>query len=258
MKVQLLPSSFDAQERAAPQQRLTCFIINDSLAVDAGSIAIALNEKQSKNVRNIVITHPHIDHVATLPIFVDDRFMTLLRPIRVYAIPEVIDILERDVFNWTLYPRFTELRNDYGPVMEYFPIKICEEFQVGRLRIVAVPVNHVVPTVGLIISDDDATIALTSDTSHTTEIWELVDQLPRLDALLIEASFPNALADLAESARHLTPATLKQELGKLRHADADILVTHLKAPYREILIPELMSLNIPNLRLMEPGRVYEW
>ena len=46
MKVQLLPSTFDAQGRATLEQRLTCFLIDDCVAVDAGSIAIALNAEQ--------------------------------------------------------------------------------------------------------------------------------------------------------------------------------------------------------------------
>ena len=37
---------------------------------------------------------------------------------------EVIALLERDVFNWNVYPRFSDLKNDYGPVMEYIPIPI--------------------------------------------------------------------------------------------------------------------------------------
>ena len=43
MRIQLLPSTFDAQGVATLEQRLTCFLIDDCVAVDAGSIAIALS-----------------------------------------------------------------------------------------------------------------------------------------------------------------------------------------------------------------------
>ena len=97
MKVQLLPSTFDAQGRATLEQRLTCFLIDDCVAVDAGSIAIALNSEQRATVRDIIVTHPHMDHIASLPIFIDDLYPTLKQPMRIYATSEVIELLERDV-----------------------------------------------------------------------------------------------------------------------------------------------------------------
>ena len=42
VKIQLLPSTFDGQGHATLEQRLTCYLIDDCVAVDAGSIAIAL------------------------------------------------------------------------------------------------------------------------------------------------------------------------------------------------------------------------
>jgi ribonuclease BN (tRNA processing enzyme) len=44
------------------------------VAVDAGSIAIALTNDQRAKVKDIIITHPHMDHVASLPIFIDDLY----------------------------------------------------------------------------------------------------------------------------------------------------------------------------------------
>ena len=126
MKIQLLHSTFDAQGRPSPEQRLTCFLIDGRVTVDAGSIALALTDAQRETVRDIIVTHPHMDHIATLPIFIDDLFATLTEPIRVHATPEVIAMLERDIFNWTVYPRFSELSNEHGRVMEYLPFNTGE------------------------------------------------------------------------------------------------------------------------------------
>jgi ribonuclease BN (tRNA processing enzyme) len=79
-----------------------------------------------------------------------------------------------------------------------------------------------------------------------------------LDALLIEASFPDRLSKLAHVSRHFTPATLGQELRKLTHNGMDIMAVHLKPSYRDEIIQQLDALNIPKLKVMEPGRVYEW
>ena len=258
MKIQLLPSTFDQNGRASQEQRLTCFLIDDRVAVDAGSIALGLSDAQHETVRDVIVTHPHMDHMATLPIFIDDHFALLTEPVRVHATEEVIALLERDVFNWTVYPRFSELSNEHGRVMQYMPFRVGEEFQAAHLRIKAVAVNHIVPTVGMIVSDGKTTIAFSSDTAETEDFWTLVNKTPHVDALLIEASFPNSMSKLAEVSRHFTPESLNRELRKLDHNGLDILTVHLKPAYRETMVKELLALGIPKLQIMEPGRVYEW
>lgn len=258
MNIQLLPSSFDGAGKATADQRLTCYLIDDCVAVDAGSVAIALTDAQRQTVRDIIVTHPHMDHIASLPIFIDDLFASLKEPVRIHATQVVIDSLERDVFNWNVYPRFSELTNDYGPVMQYVPIQVGEEFRVAHLRVTAMEVNHVVPTVGLIISDGQATAAFSSDTAETQDFWEVLNRQPHVDALLIEASFPNAMNELAEVTHHFTPASLAKELRKMNHNGLDILAVHLKPTYRETLIAELKALGVPRLSVMEPGRTYKW
>ncbi|HEU4833540.1 MAG TPA: 3',5'-cyclic-nucleotide phosphodiesterase [Pyrinomonadaceae bacterium] len=237
---------------------MTCFVIDDCVAVDAGSIAIATNSAQRSQVRDIIVTHPHMDHVASLPIFIDDLYPSLKEPVRIHATEEVIGLLERDVFNWNVYPRFSDLKNDYGPVMEYIAIPIGEPFRVAHLSVVAVPVNHIVPTVGLVVSDGQKSVAFSSDTAETEEFWKIVNESKGLDALLIEASFPDRLAKLAHVSRHFTPASLGQELKKLTHNGMDIMAVHLKPSYRDEIIQQLDALNIPQLKVMEPGKVYEW
>jgi cAMP phosphodiesterase len=258
LKIQLLPSSFDAAGRATPAQRLTCFLIDDCVSVDAGSIGLALTEAQRQTVRDVIVTHPHMDHIASLPIFVDDLFGELKEPIRIHATPEVIDLLERDVFNDNVYPRFAELKNQHGAVMKYVPFEVEQEFPVAHLKVTAVSVNHIVPTVGLVVSDGKTTVAFSSDTAETDELWSAVNRAPRLDALFIEASFPNSMRELAKASKHLTPQLLAQELSKLTHNGLDILAVHLKPAYRPILISELEALGIDKLSVMEAGRVYEW
>lgn len=258
MKIKLLPSSFDLEGRASLDQRLTCYLIDRRVAIDAGSLAIAVADDERESVRDIIITHPHMDHIASLPIFIDDLFSKLKQPVRVHATEDVIALLERDVFNWTIYPRFSELKNNCCPVMQYVPFRLNEEFRVAHLRVTAVSVDHVVPTVGLLLSDDKTTIAFGSDTAETDQFWSLVNRTPVVDAVLMEASFPDELQELASISHHLTPAALYRELKKLRHHAADILAVHIKPAYRSVVVQQLTELNIPKLRIMEPGKDYEW
>ncbi|MFL6282477.1 MAG: 3',5'-cyclic-nucleotide phosphodiesterase [Pyrinomonadaceae bacterium] len=258
MRIKLLPSTIDADGRASPEQRLSCFVVDGRVAIDAGSIAIGLTESERGTVRDVILTHPHMDHIATLPIFVDDLFGSLEEPVRVHATEEVCEMIARDVFNGTVYPPFQDFDNGRTRVMEFVPFRACEEFGVAHLRVKAVPVNHIVPTVGVVITDGATTVAFSGDTAATDAFWRLINDEPRLDALFIESSFPNSLSKLAEVSGHLTPAALGEELRKLTHKDLDILAMHLKPSFRLQLIEELAALRVPRLSAMEPGREYTW
>jgi len=233
-------------------------VIDDRVTIDAGSIGIALSDAQQTTVRDVIVTHPHMDHIASLPIFVDDLFGDLREPVRIHATSEVIELLKADVFNDTVYPKFDLLKNAHGHVMQYVPFEVGREFKVAHLTCTAVSVNHIVPTIGLLLTDGVTTVAFSSDTAETEEFWELVNQSKKLHALFIEASFPDSMEGLAKASKHLTPASLRSELTKLNHNGMDILAVHLKPAHREKVVSELNQLKIDKLQVMEPGRTYEW
>ena len=258
MRFQLLPSSFDDDGRASRRQHLACFIVDDSVALDAGSLAMGTNSIQKKGVRDVVLTHAHLDHIAGLPLFIDDLFASVKRTIKVHATREVIEILERDIFNWSIYPRFSELRNENGVVMEYVPFEPEMDFQVKHLQIKAIGVNHKVPAVGFIVSDGRSRIAMSSDTAAMERFWEVVNEQADLSAVLVECAFPDELAALAELSHHLTPSGLRREISKLKKADCPVYVINIKPMYYEQVVLEICQLGIENLQVLEVGKVYEW
>jgi 3',5'-cyclic-nucleotide phosphodiesterase len=256
MKIQLLSSTFDENGCASRRQHLACFVLNDCLAIDAGSLAFAVSEKQREQIRDVLITHPHLDHIAGLPIFVDDLFSTLTEPLRVYGSDETIATLEKHIFNWEIFPRFSEVKNDYGAIMEYISFSPLGKFSVGNIEIAPIPVNHQISTVGFVISENEKRIAFTSDTAETFEFWSYINALPTLDALFIECAFPDRMAELAAVSRHLTPRKLEIELQKFKHS-SDVFVVNLKPMFRDEICAELDVLQIPNLKVMLPNQVYE-
>ena len=258
MKFQLLPSTFDENGTASRRQHLSCFVVDDCVAIDAGSLAMAATAAQKKQIRDVILTHAHLDHIAGLPLFIDDLFATLDAPICVHCSIEVIEILERDIFNWEIYPRFTELQNDNGAVMEYQSFESGSEFAVKHLRIKSIAVNHKVPSVGFIISDAQTTFALTGDTAEMDGFWQSVNAEKNLSALLIECAFPNELEEIAETSHHLTPRRLQKELAKFKRKECAIYVVNIKPMYRDEVVRQLEELKIENLQILEVGQVYEW
>ncbi len=257
MKLQLLPSTFDENGRASARQHLSCLVIDDCVAIDAGSLAMAVSDVQRKQIRDIILTHAHLDHIAGLPLFIDDLFASLTEPIRIFAGAEVVEILERDVFNWSVYPRFSELSNKFGAVLEYKIFEVGEEFTARHLNIESISVNHKVPTVGFIIADGKTSFALSGDTARMDKFWEKINSVNKLDAILIECAFPNELNDLADISHHLTPEILQTELEKCSQKKCPIYVVNIKPMYREKVVSQLNALKIENLHILEIGKIYE-
>jgi len=258
MKVQLLPSTIDDCGKASARQHLMSIIIDDRVAIDAGSLAFSCSELQRSDVRDIVLTHTHLDHIAGLPLFIDDLFASLTAPIRIHATREMIETLERDIFNWQVYPRFSELTNEHGPVIKYVEFEPGSRFDVQHLSVASVLVNHNVSANGYIISDGAVSVGITGDTAETDEIWTKMNSKSDLRALLIECAFPNELDELAQVSHHLTPRRLGRELEKFRNSDCELHIINMKPMYRESIIKEIGELGIERLKIFEVGKVYEW
>lgn len=256
MKIQLLPSTIDENGTASERQHLMSMVVDDRVAVDAGCLALSCSDLQRRQVRDIILTHTHLDHIAGLPLFIDDMFASLTEPVRIHATREMIDILERDLFNWAIYPRFSELSNEHGPVLEYAEFECGARFEAGHLSAQSVRVNHKVSALGYLISDHESTLAITGDTAETDEFWQLCNESSKLKAVFVECAFPNGLEQLAIASNHLTPARLKSELEKLTQQDLPIYIINLKPMYREKVIKEIEKASMPRVEILSVGKVY--
>lgn len=254
MRVTLLPSCFAPGCEA--HQYLTSFLINEELAIDAGSLGLALTTQQQAAVRNVLITHSHADHVATLPIFIENVYRTGPQCVTVRGSEAVIDGLKRDVFNGRTWPDFVELSQLATPFLHLEPFTPGKTFELSGLRITPVEVCHAVPTCGFILEDNHSAVIITSDTGPTEEIWERANQLPNLKAVFMEASFPNSMTKLAELSCHLTPALFAAEARKLKQ-QARFIAVHLKPRFYDVLVSELTN-EIPQGEVVQPGVVYEF
>jgi len=256
MQVRLLPSSTSAD---AQRQFLTTFVVNDSLAIDAGSLAFALTTEEMARIRHILITHAHADHTASLPIFISEVFPALTEPVVIHATPQVIDALRRFIFNGDIWPDFAQipLLNGLGPALEFCPLEPGTPALIGDLQVTPIRVNHVVPTVGFLVEGRDVGFAVTSDTYLTDEIWNAVSRSERIRAIFVDVSYPNEMEDLAAATRHFTPRSLAGDLKKLER-DVSICVVHIKPAYRDAVHRELAELCDPRISVTEIGRIYEW
>jgi len=254
VKITLVESSVGTGPR---QQILASYIINDSIVIDAGSIGFVSPLKNQKQIRHVFVSHSHIDHLASLPIFIDNVYMPGPECPVVYGSADVLDVLQQHVFNERIWPDMIRLSGEETPFLKTREISSEQPVEVDGVKITPVALDHIVPALGFILEDADATIAIVSDTSPTQRIWEVINEQQRLKAVLLEASFPNNMEWLAEKAMHLTPALFAGELKKLKH-DVPIIAIHIKTAFDPVIQQELIDLNLPNVQIGEPGRTYEF
>src|SRR5436309_817292 len=222
-------------------QFLTSYLVNDAVAIDAGSLGFYRTPAEQALVKHLFLSHSHLDHVASLPAFLDNTAGAGADPVTVYGGAETLDSLRRDLFNDRLWPNFLELPPPRPPVLRLQLLEPGVPVAVAGLRLTPVPVCHAVPTLGFIVEEPGATVVFPSDTGPTGEIWARSSAAADLKAVFLEACFPNELAWLAEVAKHLTPARFAAEAAKLKRP-ATFIAVHVHPRFREQVVEELLAL----------------
>lgn len=207
--------------------RTTSFLVDSDVLLDAGTGVGDLTMAELSQVDHIFITHSHLDHVASIPFLVDTVGGMRGKPITVYATRPTIEILRNHLFNWAIWPDFTEIPTADAPFLRYQEIEVGETVTLAGRSITAIPARHTVPAVGYHLDSGTASLVFTGDTGPNDALWRVVNRIANLKFLIIETAFSNKERHLADISRHLCPATLADELKKLER-NAEIYITHLK------------------------------
>ena len=147
MRLRLLPSSFPGSSPVVsaprvPAQPLTSFVVEGAgagpLAVDAGSLGLVGEPTEMARIAGLVLTHAHIDHVASLPMWVEALLSLDRAPVRVHASAGAIEVLRAHLFSGPLFPDFEALREPDGrPLMELVPFPVGDSFELAGFQVAA-------------------------------------------------------------------------------------------------------------------------
>jgi len=236
---------------------LSCFLLEDRVSLDAGGLTNALTLEEQQGVGHVIVSHTHLDHNCGLPFLLDNVFGDVSEPVVVYGTHPVIESLKAHMFNGDLWPDFTQLPSADAPTMRFQEIEAEKPFVIGDLTFTPIEVEHLTPTVGLLIENKDGAILYTSDTGPTDRIWQLANAQDNLKAVITEISFSNAGGALAEASGHMTPDILAEELKKLTK-DVPVLVTHTKPGHLHLIEQELEDMNLARVELLEQGKTYNF
>ncbi|MEL7060963.1 MAG: 3',5'-cyclic-nucleotide phosphodiesterase [Acidobacteriota bacterium] len=235
--------------------RMTCLLIDDCIALDAGSLSQALPIERQVGVHSILLSHSHMDHTSSIPFFVENVFSQNQQSVDIYASAATAEAIRKYLLNNATWPDFTRLPNQMLPAVKFHLIEAGVPFELNGVRFTPIPVEHLVPTFGFLIEQDGRSVVWSSDTGPTDELWQVANAAPNLQAVCVETSFDNSLQEIADLSYHLTPATLERELAKLER-NVPILLHHLKPPCVEQIRQEVAALGKPDVDYLEQGKVY--
>ena len=95
MKINIVGSTVDS--RCPGQQYAATYVINDIVAIDAGSIGFQSSIEVQRRIRHVFLSHGHMDHIASLPIFLDNVYQYGPEYVSVHAPQETLDSLRTDI-----------------------------------------------------------------------------------------------------------------------------------------------------------------
>ncbi len=256
MKVTLVPSAVAADGSApASIQHLTSYLVDESVVIDAGCVGFLDDPEKQANVRRAFLSHTHLDHIASLPILVENAYRAHRPGITIYGSAYVIACLKSNIFNWDVWPDFFAISTAETPFLRFETLEPGRSVAVDGLLVTPIEVNHVVPTFGFVIEDENSAIVVSSDTGPTEAIWERARSTKNLKAVFLEATFPAEMHRLADLSKHLTTATFAREVEKIDRS-VHVIAVHIKARFHEQVVTELEALRLANIEIGRFGIPY--
>ena len=218
--------------------RTTSMLLDHDVLIDAGTGVADLSLTELSLIDHIFVTHSHLDHISSIPFLVDTVGGMRANPVTVYAQSATIEVMRNHVFNWSIWPDFTQLPTVDKPFMRFEPIQIGQEIDIKGRKITALPANHVVPAVGFHLDSGEASLVFSGDTTTNDAMWKLVNKINNLKYVIIETAFCDREKQLAILSKHLCPSMLAEELAKLERS-AEIFISHLKPGEIELTMQEI-------------------
>jgi len=235
MKVRILGCSGGIGGR---HLRTTSMLVDHDILIDAGTGVADLSLAELAMIDHVFITHSHLDHIAALPLMIDSIADMRDKPVTVYASDATLEIIQNHIFNWAIWPDFSEISIREQAVMQYKAIRLGQKIRFGERTITAVPAEHTVPAVGYHLDSGAGSLVFTGDTTVNDIFWPVINKIVNLRYLIIETAFSNQEKRLAIMSKHLCPSMLGDELAKLVR-DATIYISHLKPGQIELIMGEI-------------------
>ena len=237
-----------------PRHRTTAFLVDERLTIDAGALTSQLELSDQGRIEVVFVSHAHLDHVRDLATIADNRAQMGCAPLTIAATKTTIHELETHFFNDRLWPNFAVIPDADAPTIKYQEIPLEKPTKLLDYTVTAVPVHHTVESAGFVLEDATGSIGFSGDTGPTDRLWEVLNGVKNLKALLMEVSFPDERQTLATASGHHTPQTLIADLAKFdRRKDVATMLYHIKPPFQAEVEKQCAKLDDVHLEILKLG-----
>lgn len=237
--------------------RTTSILIDSDILIDCGTGVADLSIAELAQIDHVFLTHSHMDHIACLPLMIDTVGDMRNRPLTVHATAETEEILRSHIFNWAIWPDFSEIPSQEMPWLRFEQIAVGQVVSFDSRKIVPLPACHTVPAVAYQVDSGDASLVFSGDTGPCVEFWQAVNAIANLKTLIIETAFSNRERKLAEASMHLCPSMLLEELRYLQ-TRPELFITHLKPGQIELTMEEIEDdIGEFKPRMLQNNQVFE-
>jgi ribonuclease BN (tRNA processing enzyme) len=222
MKIKLL----GAHNTESKKTRYMTLLVDDILALDAGSLTSSLSFRKQMKVKAVLLTHAHYDHIRDIPAFAMNLFLRK-HTSDIYTHQVVYDQITRYLLNGEIYSRFQNKPAE-DPAIKFHILEPYQEITIEGYKVLPVPVAHALPTLGYQVrSPEGKSFFYTGDTGPgLSETWKHISP----QVLFIELTAPNRWEEWMRTAGHMTPNVLSKELDLFKNSKGylpEVIAVHM-------------------------------
>jgi ribonuclease BN (tRNA processing enzyme) len=243
--------------------KLVSFLIDDVLAVEAGSLASQLTFAEQAKLGGILLSHGHYDHIKDVPALAFNSTAEGSKPpLKVFGTDETLQILESHLMDGMIYPEFAQSSSYLGrPMLALETVELWQPQRILGFTVTALPVTHTLEAIGFeITSEEGKSLFYTGDTGPgLSHLWQHTSPV----VLVAETTVPTRMKDMARHAGHLCPETLREELRefkKIKNYLPRIILVHLCPEFEDEIRSEVKKVEMElgvSISIAAEGEVFD-
>lgn len=230
-------------------------LVNDAVTLDIGTGFHQLTLDEMGAVKDVLISHAHLDHTAMLCFWVDYHAIKG-NNVTIHCLQETADSIRTNFFNDSIWPNMENIMIGDKPAVHFNIIKPFQTVTIGEISITPLPVQHGLPTLAFCLHGDRENFVFCADMIDAPEtFWQYLNTLDNFHSMTMEISFPNEMEKLAKQSYHLTPQMLEQLVTDKLPPTVNILYNHNKVCYVDTIQKQAAAILKGRIRPLVMGEI---